>query len=117
MLEDFNNLKDDIREYLDVRLDEIRLHTAESLSHILNSAASIVIIGYLFFFILLLISFALSYFFGELFNSEMLGFLTVAAFYIVILIIFLLLRKKIVERPIIKAVVKLLFPKLGDNEK
>jgi hypothetical protein len=117
MIEDFNNIKEDIREYLDVRLDEIRLHTAESLSHILNSAASIVIIGYLFFFILLLISFALSYYFGDLFNSVMLGFLTVAAFYIVVLAVFLILRKKIVERPIIKAVVKLLFAKLGDDEK
>jgi hypothetical protein len=117
MLEDFNNLKDDIREYLDVRLDEIRLHTAESLSRILNSAASIVVIGYLFFFILLFLSFALSYFFAELFNSDALGFITVASFYIVVLVVFLLLRKKIVERPIIKAVVKLLFPKLGDDEK
>jgi hypothetical protein len=117
MIEDFNNLKDDIREYLDVRLDEIRLHTAESLAHILNSTASIVVIGYLFFFILLFLSFALSYYFADLFNSDALGFITVASLYIVILIVFLLLRKKLVERPIIKAVVKLLFPKLGDDEK
>jgi hypothetical protein len=117
MFEDFNNIKKDIQDYFDVRLDQIKLHTAENLSRILTNAASIAIIGYLLFFILMFISFAAGYFFANLTNSNELGFLCVAGFYFVVLIIFLLFRKQVIEKPVIKAIVKLFFPNFVDNEK
>jgi hypothetical protein len=117
MLEEFNNIKKDILEYLEIRLDQVRLHAAENLSRILSNVATIAIIGYLLFFILLFFSIAAGFFFAELFNSNLLGFLTVTGFYFILLLIFLRFRKQIVERSVIQAVVKLLFPKISEDEK
>lgn len=117
MLEDINDIKKDLQQYFDVRLDQIKLHTAENLSRIFSNAASIAIIGYLAFLILIFISFAAGFYFAKLTNSNELGFLCVAGFYFLVLIIFLLFRRQIIEKPIIKAIVKLLFPNFVDYEK
>lgn len=109
MLEDFNSLKKEITEYIEVRFDYIKLHTAENLSRFMSNTASAVIIGYLLFFILFFTSFAAGYYFADRFNSNQLGFLCVGGFYFVVLILFLVFRKQIIERPIIKAIVKLFF--------
>jgi hypothetical protein len=117
MSDELNNIKKDIQDYLEIKLDQIRLHTAENISRILSGAISIAILGYLLFFILLFLSFAAGYYFASSLDSNELGFLCVAGFYVLVLIIFLLFRKKIVERPVIKAIVKLFFPKIADDEK
>jgi hypothetical protein len=117
MLEDINNIKKDIQEYLEVRMDMIRLHTAENISRIFSSAVNTAIIGYLLFFILLFLSLSAGYFFASVLNSNVLGFFCVAGFYLLILVIFIIFRKQLIERPIIKAVMKLMFPKFIDDEK
>lgn len=117
MPDDINSIKKDIQEYIEIKLDLIRLHTAENISRILSSAVNATIIGYLLLFILLFLSFAGGYFFGSLLHSTELGFLCVAGFYLLVLILFIVFRKHIVERPIIKAILKLFFPKFSDNEK
>ena len=61
MLDDINDLKKDVLEYIEVKLDLIRLHTAENLSRIFSNVATIAVIGYLLFFIILFISFAAGY--------------------------------------------------------
>ena len=117
MLDDINDLKKDVLEYIEVKLDLIRLHTAENLSRIFSNVATIAVIGYLLFFIVLFISFAAGFYIGSLLDSNELGFSCVAGFYTLLLILFLVFRKQIVERPVIKAIVRLLFPKFEDDEK
>lgn len=111
MLEEFEKIRKDLQEYVEVRLDLIRLHTAESLAKIISDASKIVVLGYILFFILLFLSMAAGYMFADLFDSFTLGFMAVAGFYTIILIIFLIFREKIIDRPIIKAILKLFFPK------
>jgi hypothetical protein len=117
MFEDIGNVKKDIREYLEIKLDLLKLNLAESLSRIITSVASVVIICFLLSLILLFASFAAGYFIASRLNSNELGFLCVAGFYFLLLLFFLLLRKNILERPVIKSIIKLLFPKTGDDEK
>ncbi len=117
MLDDINDLKKDVLEYIEVKLDLIRLHTAENLSRIFSNVATIAVIGYLLFFIILFISLAGGYYIGSLLDSTELGFLCVAGFYTLLLVLFLAFRKQIVERPVIKAIVRLFFPKFEDDEK
>jgi hypothetical protein len=117
MLDDVNDLKKDVLEYIEVKLDLIRLHTAENLSRIFSNVATIAVIGYLLFFIILFISLAAGYFIGSQLDSNELGFLCVAGFYTLLLFLFLVFRKKIVERPVIKAIVRLFFPKFEDDGK
>jgi hypothetical protein len=65
----------------------------------------------------LFISFAAGFFISSLLDSNELGFLCIAGFYALLLILFLTFRKQIVERPVIKAIVRLFFPKFEDDEK
>jgi hypothetical protein len=116
MIEDITNIKNDIQEYVEVRFDLIRLHVAENLSHIVSNAATVAIIGFFLFFIFFFLSFAAGYYFAHIFNSNELGFLLVAGFYFLMMLVFLVFRKRIVERPIIKAIVKLFFTKIKSDE-
>jgi hypothetical protein len=117
MLDEINDIKKDVLEFIEVKLDLIRLHTAENLSRIFSNVAIIAVTGYLLFLIVLFLSFAAGYFIGTKLNSTELGFLCVAGFYLLLMILFLAYRKQIVERPVIKAVVRLFFPKFEDDEK
>lgn len=117
MSEDTDSIKKDIQEYLEVRFDLIRLRIAESLSRALSSVISIVIIVCLSSIILLFLSFAAGYYFASLFKSNELGFLSVAGLYALILTIILIFKRKIIDKPVIKSMVKLLFPKSPEDEK
>jgi len=117
MLDEINDIKKDVLEFIEVKLDLIRLHTAENLSRIFSNVAIIAVTGYLLFLIVLFLSFAAGYFIGTKLNSTELGFLCVAGFYFLLLILFLVYRKHIVERPVIQAVVRLFFPKFEDDGK
>jgi hypothetical protein len=112
-----NSLKKEIQEYLEVKIDLIKLSTAENLSRILCKVTSIIIYVCLLLFILLFLSFAAGYFFASLMNSNELGFMLVAGFYSLVLIIILIFKKQIINRPIIKVIVKLFFPKSSEDEK
>lgn len=117
MLDEMNDFRKDILEYIEVKLDLVRLHTAENLARIFSNVASIAVIGYLLFLIIIFLSFAGAYFIGSLLDSTELGFLSIAGLYTVMLLLFLAFRKQIVERPVIKAMIRLLFPKFEDDEK
>jgi hypothetical protein len=117
MADNIDNIRKEIQEYLEVKLDLVRLHTAEHLSSLLSNASTLAIAGYLLFLILIFLSFAAGFFIGSLLHSNEAGFLCIALFYFLVLIIFLALRKQIVERPVIRAVVRFLFPKFNNDEK
>lgn len=117
MLEEIKAIKKDIQEYLEVQLDLIRLHTAESLSRVFTRIANFAIIGFILLLILIFFSLAAGFYLGEVLESESVGFLIVSGFYVLVLIVFFIFRKSIVERPIIKAMVKIMFPNLRNDEK
>jgi len=117
MPDGLDGLKKDVMEYLEIKLDIIRLHIAENLSRVFRNTVTVIVTGYFLFLILLFLSFAAGYFIGSLLDSVEGGFLCVAAFYFLMLLIFLLFRKQIVDRPVIRAMVSLLFPKYRDDEK
>jgi len=117
MLDEINDIKKDVLEFIEVKLDLIRLHTAENLSRIFSNVAIIAVAGYLLFLTVIFLSFAAGFFIGSRLNSNELGFLCVAGFYFLLLILFLVARKQIVERPVIRAMVRLFFPKFEDDGK
>jgi hypothetical protein len=117
MVENIENIRREIQEFVEVKFDLIRLHTAENLSRIFTSMTTVLIGGYLLFLVLMFLSFAAGFFFGSLLGSNEAGFLCVAGFYFLLFILFLALRKKMVEQPVIKAVIRLLFPKFTEDEK
>jgi len=117
MIENIDNIRKEVQEYVEIKLDLLRLHLAEHLSRLLSNVSTMIIIGYLVCLILMFLSFAAGFYIGTLLHSTEAGFLCVAGFYTLLLIAFLVFRKQIVEQPIIKAVVRLLFPKFDEDEK
>jgi hypothetical protein len=117
MIENIDNIRKEMQEYAEVKLDLIRLHIAEHLSRLMNSASTLIITGFLVGLILMFLSFAAGFYIGSKLNSNEAGFICVAGFYSLVLIAFLVFRKQIVEQPIIKAAVSLLFPKFEDDGK
>lgn len=116
MLDELDDLRKDLQEYIGVRFDLLRLHAAENLSRIFSNAAVIAVTAYLLFLIIIFISFAAGYYLGSVLDSTELGFLCVAGFYFLLLILFLALRKRLIERPVVKGVIRMLFPKFNDDE-
>jgi len=117
MIDDFVNLKDDIREYLELRFDQIRLSLAEATSRIVSRALNAVIAGGIIALIFLFLSISAGFYFGRLLESVELGFLCVAGIYLLLLSIFLLLRRKLIDSAVIKCVMTVFFPKPDRDEK
>jgi len=117
MLEEIGNIRKDIQEYIEVRLDLLKLQAAEKISKIISNTAVAIILILLLSLILFFLSFAAGYFMASVLNSNVLGFLCVAGFYLLLMLIILIFRKKIIDRPVIKSVVKVFFPKTGEDEK
>jgi hypothetical protein len=117
MLEEIENIKKDIQEYIEVKLDLFKLQSAENISRVVSNAVVAVIVLLLASLVLFFLSFAAGYFLASVLNSNELGFLCVAGFYILLILIILIFRKSIIDRPVIKSVIKIFFPKAGSNEK
>jgi len=117
MLEEIGNIRKDIQEYIEVRLDLLKLQAAEKISKIISNTAVAIILILLLSLILFFLSFAAGYFMASVLNSNVRGFLCVAGFYLLLMLIILIFRKKIIDRPVIKSVIKIFFPKTGEDEK
>jgi hypothetical protein len=116
MIEDFSNLKDDIRDYINIRLEQMKLEIAEGSSRILSRILLVLVSTFLLLIIFLFLSFAAAYFLGTLLQSTELGFLLVAGFYSLILILVLYFRRIIFDRPAIQYVLSILFQKNSNDE-
>ena len=117
IIENFSDLKEELKDYAENRFNLIRLHVVEQLSCHISGFIVKGGILYILFFGLIFLSMALAFFLGELFESYGLGFLIVAGIYFLIALIFYLLRKVLIEKPVIKSFIKLFFPNFENNGK
>jgi len=117
MLEEIENIKKDIQEYIEVKLDLFKLQSAENISRVVSNVVVAVIVLLLASLVLFFLSFAAGYLMASILNSNELGFLCVAGFYILLILIILIFRKSIIDRPVIKSVISIFFPKTGGDEK
>jgi len=94
---DLRDLTDDAKEYLNLRVQVIRLNITEKIAIALANfiSAGAVVIFVLLFFIFSCI--AVAYWLGNIFNNIALGFISVAGFFILIALIFKLISKKSVK--------------------
>ncbi|HKK40965.1 MAG TPA: hypothetical protein VJ963_01060 [Bacteroidales bacterium] len=109
MIDELENIKKDIQEYIEVKLDLLRIQAAEIVSDFISKRRFLLVLVFLVSAILLFLSLSAAYFMASLLNSTELGFLCVAGFYFVLLMIFIILRKTLIDRPVIKSVMKIFF--------
>lgn len=114
--DDIRNIRKELKEYFDIRLDIIRLQIAEQLSLIFSKIILFIVAGFMLFFILLFLSISAALLLGSVLKSNTAGFLVVSGFYTLLLIIFLAMKKRLIEKPVIQAMLKLLFPETSHDE-
>ena len=98
-----------LKDYINTRLDILKLSVAEKGSMILAMIISRVLIGLFFSMALLFGSFAGAYALSDWLGPRYIGFLIVAAFYVIIGIILWLNHEKLIRVPIMNGIIRQLF--------
>ncbi|RPD38405.1 hypothetical protein [Chitinophaga barathri] len=88
------------REYLETRLDLIKLQAAGKLSKALGLFFSLIMAFLLFFFVVVFLGMVLGFWIGEKTGSMALGFSCAAGFFIVLLLVMIFFRKGLIQRPL-----------------
>lgn len=102
----FNQTGKVAKEYLETRLDLIKLQAAGKLSKALGLFFSLILAFLLFFFVIVFLGMVLGFWIGEMTNSFTLGFSCSAALFIVLLGILLLFRKPLIQIPLSNMLVR-----------
>jgi len=98
-----------LKKYIENRIQLVKLELISILSNLavgLISSFLLLVIG---MFILMMLSFSLSFWLASLFESYALGFATVGGIYILVLIIYLVFIKKMVDTKVKDEIVKAAF--------
>jgi hypothetical protein len=102
----FENLATGTKEYINVRLERIKLSTADKVSKIVaNFVAAIFIMLAVSLFVIFL-GISLGFYLGNVLGSNWLGFLIVAGIYFIKIFLILLLKEKLIRIPVMNAIIK-----------
>ncbi|HEY0609134.1 MAG TPA: hypothetical protein VGD35_05745, partial [Chitinophaga sp.] len=96
----FNQTGKVAREYLETRLDLIKLQAAGKLSKALGLFFSIMMAFLLFFFVVVFLGMVVGFWIGEMTGSYTIGFSCAAGLFILLLAILLIFRKNLIQRPL-----------------
>lgn len=107
-----NKLTDNIREYIETRIDIIKLETAESGASAVSSMMSWLIILLVGFLVVLMLTVGMAIGIGYITDNFAVGFFIVTAFYIVVGLLMYNFREKWLRKPFTNVIVKNIY----DNE-
>ncbi|MEI6507453.1 MAG: hypothetical protein WCO54_03155 [Bacteroidota bacterium] len=111
----FSDLKNLIVEYFKNRLEIARLSVFEKIAKIIAVIFSAIILVFLFFLTILLLSLTGGFYLSNIFENNFYGFGIMAAFFLFLFILLLLFRKELLDKMIINKVIRILFD--DKNEK
>ena len=98
-----------VKDYVNTRIELVKLNTVEKSSGIIATVIAGFIVAAVFLFFLVFISIALAFGLGEWIGKPWAGFLIVALLYLVIGIIVWVSRVRIIQLPIMNALIKAIF--------
>lgn len=102
-------LASSVKEYVNTRLNAVKLNAAEKSSGIIAAVIAGFIVAAVFLFFLVFVSIALAIGLGEWIGKPWSGFLIVGFLYLVIGMVVWLARAKIIQLPIMNALIKQFF--------
>lgn len=109
-------LTDNIREYINIRIEAVKVRTAEKVSALIaNAMAGLVVVLVIFFFVLFAGT-ALSFVVGAWIGKIWAGFLIVAFIFLLAGIIIWTARGKLIRLPLMNAMIRLLINEEDDEE-
>lgn len=105
-MENTQTLKVDIENYIEHKVDLVKLRTADKAGSIASGIIVGIAMARLVLFIMLFLSFSVAFAISEATEKYYLGFLIVAGFYILVTVLLLVLKEKLITMPIINAILK-----------
>ncbi|MBN2664668.1 MAG: phage holin family protein [Bacteroidales bacterium] len=108
--------KRDITQYIDLRLDYLKLEGIEVFSNI--SSKLITVIFGLFFGVIFItfLLFALAFFLGEILGANYWGFLIVSGIFLLFALLFFVFRKLLLQNPLVNALTTSLFQNKDEKQ-
>src|SRR5687768_6138677 len=98
-MEDTATLKDNVKEYVETKIDIIKLKAISKGAPMISNIIVGVALAFLAIFILMFLSFSAAYAISDASDKPFLGFLIVAGFYIVLAVLVLALKNKLLTMP------------------
>jgi Zn-dependent protease with chaperone function len=108
-------LTENLKKYASVKLESAKLNAAEKSSVLVSNAIAMMVVALVFILFFFFASIALAIFLGVWLNKLWLGFILVALFYLIIGILVWWFRQKIIQLPLMNALLKQLI-KTEDEE-
>lgn len=109
-------LADTIKEYVNTRIESVKLSAAEKTSAVMANVLAGIIVAVVFVFFIIFASIALSIGLGEWIGNTWAGFLIVAGLYLLIGIVVWVARGKLIRLPLMNALIRQLSGNDEDNE-
>lgn len=100
---------DDLREYINLRLEYLQLSLTEKLIFIVSRLALIILLVSFGFFFILFLSFSFAYYYSAVAKDAGTGFVIISGFYLLIGIILIILRKKLIFNPLANILTSAIF--------
>ena len=119
MTQDFNNADgfvDQVKEYVNIRLAQLKLLFAEKTSKVMSVMLAVVISALVFFLFLVLISIAGAIAIGQWLESPWLGFVIVGGVVLVVGLVLWVSKERLIGKLIMNALLRVIFDK-EENEK
>jgi hypothetical protein len=105
-MENPDTLKGSIENYIEDRVDLIKLTTADKAGSAISGVVLGLIVARLALFIIIFLSFSAAFAISQASGKYYLGFLIVAGFYCVLATLIIVLREKLITMPVINALLK-----------
>ena len=109
-------LAEHVKEYINNRMDAAKLNTAEKSSKLLATVIASVVVAMFFITFLFFASTALAFVFSRLTGALSWGFLIVGGIYLLLGVLVWLLKDRILQLPIMNALLRQLFTDEDDYE-
>jgi phosphate/sulfate permease len=110
-------LAEDAKEYINTRIEILKLTIAEKSSAVLATIIAGVIAALIFSFFLLFISITVAVILSTWIGKPYIGFLIVAGFYLISGVIILKFREQIIRIPIMNSIIRQLFKDDNTDDK
>jgi len=107
------NLAAHVREYVNTKIDTVKLNAADKSSRILSNLIAGITVSVVFLLFIVFVSIAAALALSAWLEKSYIGFLIIAAFYLLAGIIVLKFKERLIRIPIMNAILKQLFK---DNE-
>ena len=110
-------LAEHAKEYVNLKMDSLKLTTAEKSSAVLSNLIAGAIVAFVFIFFLVFASIAGAIAISDWIGKQYAGFLIVAGVYLLLAIIVWLSKDRMIRIPIMNKIIHQLFKDEGDDEK